>query len=76
MVIVTWDGWTDDLAGVEHYNYEVFELASDGIKLKAGTKAVSTGNNILLGTPTVFSTHHFFGSKTAFHFILACLCAH
>jgi hypothetical protein len=30
---VSWVGWKDDLAEIDHYEYDVFELTTDGIQL-------------------------------------------
>lgn len=45
-VIVSWNGWQDDLAGIHHYEYDVFELTSDGTQLTQGLSTVAEGKNI------------------------------
>lgn len=45
-IIVSWNGWQDDLAGIHHYEYDVFELASDGTQLTQGLSTVAEGKNI------------------------------
>lgn len=37
------------MAGLHHYEYQVFELASDGSKLVQGTKMVAQDLNITTG---------------------------
>lgn len=33
VIAMTWDGWTDALAGLLRYEYEVYELGHDGSTL-------------------------------------------
>ena len=46
-VTVSWNGWQDDLAGIHHYEYDVFELTSDGAQLMQDLSTVVEGRNIL-----------------------------
>ncbi|VDI60122.1 Hypothetical predicted protein, partial [Mytilus galloprovincialis] len=48
-VPISWDEWKDDMAGLHHYEYQVFELASDGSKLVQGTSMVAQDLNITTG---------------------------
>ncbi|CAC5386465.1 unnamed protein product [Mytilus coruscus] len=46
----TWGGWSDDLAGLDHYEYDLFELGVDGSILidgaGAGGSLVSSNKNV------------------------------
>ena len=39
-ISISWREWTDDLAGVESYEYEVFNLQFNGISLTERNKTL------------------------------------
>jgi len=48
---VSWVGWKDDLADIDHYEYDVFELTTNGIQLTQESKKVISKKNISTATP-------------------------
>ena len=52
-VSVSWVGWKDDLADIDHYEYDVFELTTDGIQLTQESKNVISKKNISTATQYV-----------------------
>jgi len=53
---ITWRHWTDDLAGLDHYEYEVYNLQYDGSSLKEGSK-VTSSNQIQQSVSMVRNEH-------------------
>lgn len=41
----SWDGWSDDLAGILYYEYQVFDLDKDGTQLVDGRVPVANAGN-------------------------------
>lgn len=48
---MSWVGWEDDLADIDHYEYDVFELTTDGIQLTQESKDAISKKNISTATP-------------------------
>ena len=52
-VTLVWSGWTDDLAGVHHYDYEIYELLKSGDRLVQDLKPTLEKKDISSTEPKV-----------------------
>nr|XP_034301655.1 uncharacterized protein LOC105322112 [Crassostrea gigas] len=67
VIAMTWDGWTDALAGLLRYEYEVYELGHDGstlgenqgkmVKSPTTIELTATSASVTLPNPGMFAIH-------------------